>query len=541
MSEGNKVLIIGLDGGTWRVLNLLMGEGQMPNLANLVEEGTSGILNSTLPPLTPPAWASFQTGVHPAKHGIYDFTQYRPGSYKPDFVSSASLGEKTIWNILSEAGRRVILVGVPLTYPPGRVNGIVISGLLTPSLRSNFTYPPEFKIELLNTIREYRFITSQDTFFRKGLNAFLLDLVYTERKRVEAAEYILKSKQWDVGMIQFQSIDNLQHALWPLLAPDSKDYSPEKWQRVCSFFRFIDEGIGKLLSLVGENTNIIIISDHGFGPLTKVVYLNRWLESKGLLKVKSSVKTKFILQAANLLKRVDFLKLRRVFLDYAKRESLLSLVTQGIAIDWLQTKCYMLSGSQAGNIYINLKGREPQGIVTSETYEEVKEELKVHLESFRDPDTGQPVLKKVYYREDISSEEGPELTPDLLVEPRAGYMFTRGLGSSSIFETPQFGRDEVGCHRKEGIYVLSGPDFKALGKGPDADIVDIPATILALMGVELPDYFDGKPMEFALNRGIIQVRSQSGERTKLEKREEEVYSEEDKQAIEKRLMELGYL
>lgn len=371
MSEGSKVLIIGLDGGTWRVLNLLIEEGQMPNLARLVEEGTSGILNSTLPPLTPPAWASFHTGVYPAKHGIYDFTQYRLGAYKPDFVSSASLREKTIWKILSEAGRKVVLVGVPLTYPPERVNGVVISGLLTPSLRSNFTYPPEFKIELLNTVGEYRFIASQDTFFRKGLDAFLLDLVYSERKRVEATEYILKKEQWDVGMIQFQSVDNLQHALWPLLAPDSKEYSSEKWHRVCSFFQFIDESIGRLLSLVGENTNIIIMSDHGFGPLTKVVYLNKWLESKGLLKVKSSLKTKFTLQATNLLKRIDFLKLRRIFLDYAKRESLLSLVTQEIAIDWPHTKCYMLSGSQAGNIYINLKGREPQGIVTSEEYEEI--------------------------------------------------------------------------------------------------------------------------------------------------------------------------
>lgn len=540
MSEYNKILIIGLDGGTWEVLDLLMEGGEMPSLARLVEEGTSGVLNSTLPPLTPPAWASFQTGVYPAKHGIYDFTQYRLGSYKPDFVSSASLAKKTIWKILSEAGKKVFLVGVPLTYPPKQVNGIVISGLLTPNLRSNFTYPAEFKTELLDAIGTYRFIASQDTFFSRGLDVFLTDVVYSERKRVEATEYILKKYQWDIGMIQFQSVDNLQHALWPLLDPASKECSPEKWQKVSSFFQFIDDSIGKLLTLVGENTNIIIMSDHGFGPLVKTVYLNKWLESKGLLKVKNSVRTKSTLQATNLLKKIDFLKLRRLLLSQEKRENLLSSITQEIAIDWSQTKCYMLSGSQAGNIYINLKGREPQGVVTSEEYEEVGKGLKAELESFRDVNTGQPIVKKVYYREDISSDSF-EFAPDLLIEPRDGYMFTRGLGSSSIFEIPQFGRDEVGCHRKEGIYVLNGPDFKALGKGPEADIVDVPATILTLMGIEPPVYFDGNPMGFALNHGVVQKRSQGGEETKLKNQGEEVYSEEDKQIMGKRLKDLGYL
>jgi len=540
MNENTRILVIGLDGGTWTVLQPLIDEGRMPNLAKLVKTGTSGFLESTLPPLTPPAWASFQTGVHPAKHGIYDFTQYRPGSYMPVFVSSVSLDKKTIWRILGEAGRKVILIGVPLTYPPQEVNGIVVSGLLTPSLKSNFTYPPQLKRDLFENIGEYRFAVSQDTFFSKGLDRFVSELIDCENKRVEAAEYMLQEHEWDVAMLQFQSIDNLQHALWPLLDPASEMYSPEKWQVISSFFQAIDRGIGKIQALAGDNTNVILMSDHGFGPLKRIVFLNRWLEARGFLSVKGSVYAKSVLHATELLNMIDVFKLRRLFLNYEKRESLLSLVTQETAIDWSRTYCSMLSGSQVANIYINLLGRDSEGVVDPMESGRVREDLKAQLENFKDPETGQPIVKRVYYREDISSGDLAS-APDLLVEPQDGYLFTRGLGSSSIFETPQFGRNEVGCHRTEGVFVLYGPDFRASGAGWKVHIVDVPATILALMGIGVPPHFDGAPIEFALQLDILRHELQSADETVQETRDEVVYSEEDEQILAQRLRDLGYL
>ena len=541
MSNDTKCLVIGLDGGTWRVLKPLIEEGEMPTLAWLVEQGTCGVLNSTIPPITASAWVSLQTGVSPNKHGIYDFVQYQSGSYKPNFVNSQSIRQKTIWNILNEAGKKVALIGVPITYPPEQVNGVIVSGLLTPSLESNFTYPPELRDELMNNIRDYRFITTQDTFFRRGLNTFLKKLIYTEKKRMEAAEFVFNKYQWDVGVVQFQSLDNLQHALWPILAHDSQEYSPERRRKVINFFQFLDRAIEKLLTIAGENTDVIVISDHGFGRLKKIIFLNRWLEHNKFLVCRSSFVNKSIFGFLNLTKRIDFLKLHYLLLK-SKREAqpVTSIINFGI--DWHKTKAYMLSGSQAANIYINIQGREPEGIVVESEYTNVREELKEKLLNLIDPETGESVIKKIYYREEISSAN-LQVAPDLLVIPVDGYMFSQRIGGSSdtIFQNRHYGRDEVGCHCQEGIYSLYGPSFSAQDKGPVANIVDVPATILALMKVKIPSYFDGRPMEFGLKESVSQQRMKEGGEIEAKELGKEVYLKEEKQLIEKRLKNLGYL
>lgn len=536
----NKVLIIGLDGGTWKILRPMMDKGVMPNLKNLVDEGTSGILNSTLPPLTPSAFASFHTGVSPAKHGIYAFTQYQLGSYKPTFVSSKSLQKETIWTILSKAGKRIILVGVPLTYPPQKINGIVISGLMTPSVKSEFIHPLELKEELLNAIRKYKFVSSPSIFYGKGLEAFLADAIFTERKRLEATQYLFNKYEWDIGMIHFQSVDNLQHTLWPFIDHQSKQYSPSKWEQVSAFFKFIDAAIGELMRLAGQNTNIIIMSDHGHGPLKKTIRLNKWLEHKGFLKVKTSLKTQFVLWAIHLLKEIDFLKFRRVFINLEKRHGVLDSVTQNMAIDWSETSAYMPTGSQTANIYINLKGREPNGIVALKDYKKVGRELKNQLELLKDPETGNRVIKRIYCHEEIISEKS-ELIPDLLIEPEDGYYLSLNIDDPSIFKSQRFGREEVGCHRKEGIYALNGPDFRCLSSKPEMDIVDVPATILALMSIKPPSYFDGTVMEFALKH----YKPQDQEHVDLEiepaSQHTRAYSQADEKQIQKLLNDLGYL
>lgn len=540
MPKHNRTLIIGLDGGTWKVLEPMMNGGVMPNLKQLVENGISGVLNSTLPPLTPPAFATFHTGVSPSKHGIYAFTQHQSGSYKPTFVSSRSLQRETIWTILSKAGKRIILVGVPMTYPPQKINGIVISGLMTPSIKSDFVLPSELKDELLNKIGEYRFVSSPTTFYRKGLEAFLADAIFTERKRLEATQYIFNKYEWDIGMIHFQSVDNLQHTLWPLMDPETKQYSLSKWKQVSTFFEFIDTAIGRLIKLAGHNTNIVIISDHGHGPLTRSIRVNRWLEHKGFLRIKSSLKTQSALWAIRLFKSIDFLKFRRVFISLGKRHDVLNSITQGTAIDWPKTSAYMSTGSQTANIYINLKGREPNGAVAQEDYETVRRELRNELEHLKDPETGNRAIKRVYYREEIASDNC-ELVPDLLVEPEDGYYLSLHIDDPSIFKSHRFGREEVGSHRKEGIYVLAGPDFGRLSGKRETDIVNVPATILALMGVKAPSYFDGKTMDFALKHHQGQTQEHVDLEGEPTNQHTEVYSQSDEKQIEKLLKDLGYL
>ena len=197
-------------------------------------------------------------------------------------------------------------------------------------------------------------------------------------------------------------------------------------------------------------------------------------------------------------------------------------------------------GTESGNIIINLKGREPEGIVAPEDYERIRADLKKQLEAIKDPENGQPVIKRIYYRQELSSDDSA-FTPDLLVEPEGGYYFNRSLEGSKLFFVPQFGKENKGCHRKEGIYVLSGPAFRHLENGPEAGIVDLPATILALMGIEPPSYFDGKVMNFAFQEHITKKQLMHlGEMEPKEQRQES-YSQEDEAILQQRLKDLGYL
>lgn len=540
MAQDNKILIIGLDGGTWKILRPMMDKGVMPNLKKLVDGGTSGILNSTLPALTPTAMASFQTGVRPDKHGIYEFSQYEPGTYKPGLVSSKSIRKNTIWKILSDAGKKIALVGVPVTYPPEQINGIVLSGLLTPSIESGFVYPSEFKRELLEHIGDYRIHTSPGVFPSKGVNKFLKELIYTEKKRTEAFEYISNKLECDISMIYFQSVDSLQHVLWSWQDPNNSDYSSEKFEKTAVFYKSIDDNIGKLLQLAGEHTNIIIMSDHGFGPLKKTLMANKFLESEGFLKIRTSFKAQALIKLVNLLKRIDFLKIRRVFLNIERRNELLGSVTYDVAIDWSKTTAYMPCGSQTGNIYINLEGREPEGIVTAKQYNQLREQLKTLFEALKDPEMGKPVIKQVYYREDVADVDFKS-APDILVESENGYLFGRGVECSRIWHNPVLGKQETGCHQKDGIYVFYGPDFRRGQGQAEIDIVDLPATILAMMGVEPPSYFDGEIMEFALKENIKKSRFTSLEETKVKGQGQAVYSNNDEEILQKRLKNLGYL
>src|SRR4030042_2502517 len=186
-----KVFIMGLDGGTWDVLKPLMEEGKMPHLSGLAERGMSGVLKSTITPETASAWTTFQTGVNSGKHGIFDFFQYLPGDYNPLVISSQMIPLETIWQILSRQGKKVIVVNVPITYPAYEVNGLMVTCMLTPSVKSNFTYPPELAEEVLKVEKDYTIVTTQEVFNRRTLQEFVDTLISTEEKRTRVMLHLL--------------------------------------------------------------------------------------------------------------------------------------------------------------------------------------------------------------------------------------------------------------------------------------------------------------------------------------------------------------
>ncbi|MCI0527213.1 MAG: alkaline phosphatase family protein, partial [Nitrospira sp.] len=300
----NKVLVIGLDGGTFDLVRPWVAEGKLPNLARLLQSGSYGELQSTFPPMTFPAWTTFMTGKNPGNHGIFDFTERKPGSYEIEFVNAKRRQSKTIWKILSEAGKRVGVVAVPVTYPPEEINGVMICGFDAPGVASKADstsmYPSQLYQELQKSIGGYIISADIMKYMNEGRPHEALPIILkTIERKADTAKYLLQREPWDCFMILFGESDLIGHHYWKYHDPKSPLHDPHEFpecaRAVLTVYQTLDRIIGELTALVSEDTVMILMSDHGFGGAgDKVIYLNRWLESVGLLKFRaSSEKTSF--------------------------------------------------------------------------------------------------------------------------------------------------------------------------------------------------------------------------------------------------------
>lgn len=539
-----KAMIISLDGGTLDLLGPWMREGLLPNLSTFQQEGVVGRLRSTIPPVTAPAWASFQTGKNPGKHGLFHFTSYRPGSYETFLIDATAIKTRTIWQILSQGGKRVAAINVPITYPPRSLNGIMISGLLSPEPKKAF-YPPAFYEELTTAIGEYQIFTPVRSFDYLGVKRFVDRVTHLAQKGTEAALYILGKEDWDLFMVHFQATDILQHALWAYIDPHHPDFAAKKEEDrayVRGFYRRLDGMIGELIRRWGEGRSLIVFSDHGFGPAWKRLYLNRWLAEEGYLAFKGELWARLIGRAMKVARRMDLFKLRRRLLKPRGRgEGAVERLTGSAWANWSRTQAYTLPGPFFGRLYLNLRGREPQGIVEPEDGDEVREEIIAALYRWRDPRTGQSVIKRALKREEIYSGPYLDCMPDLVVEPADGYMVATELTAGPLIEpTP---RVLTGTHRLDGLLMMSGEPFRRGVEVEGISIVDLTPTILYLLGLAIPSDMDGKVLEEGFHpsfRGGNPVRYEEVGEAVLEE-EEGVYTEGERAEIEARLSGLGYL
>lgn len=545
--NNQKIFIIGIDGGTWDVLDPLIEEGLMPNLEKLVKEGVCGVLESTRPPETAPAWTTFQTGVNPGKHGIYEFNNYKHGTYQTWFVNSRAIPLQTIWQISGEQGKKVIAVNVPVTYPPYEVNGCLVSGMLTPSTKSTFTYPESLSKEIFARVPGYKIITTQEIFNLKGIKHFLDELKDTERKRTQVMKYLIQRHPWHLGMIHYQSVDVLQHALFWYLDPENSLYDPQKHALIKDFFRVLDNCIGELLTLLPPSTQIIVMSDHGSIPVRKMIHLNVLLSQHGWLNVhKRDFKHKFMQSSAAFILGLDKFNIHRLVLG-RKRRKVRERIIEGSLIDWSRTKAFVINGWTYGNIHINLKGREKAGIIPIEEYEELRNDIIKALYELKDSD-GIGVVKRVYTKEELYRGPFRKDAPDIIVEPKTGYEFSSSIFQrKSVFKELKPRRGHLGNHSLEGIFAFHGDVIrsdKSKGKKVNkAHIVDLFPTILYMQGLKIPDYTDGKILEWLFDPEYSKKNPPRYKKMKEMKttRNGDIYQEKDKKEIEKRLKDLGYL
>ncbi len=547
---GRRVLVLGLDGATWDLLTPWIEQGHLPNLARLCAEGAWGPLASTIPPWSATAWTTFATGVNPGKHGVFDFWYNGPdGKRLP--VDANSVRAPTLWRRLSDAGRRVAVIGVPVTYPPVPINGVLVSGLLTPPTAPTFTYPPSLAEELRNVAGVY----SPDPYAVLAQSVNLLrDTIYWIDRHERAHRYLLGREPWDCFIQVIRASDVIHYYFWTFLRPGHPDYdapgAAKYRELVLDAYRRMDDIIGHRASQLGPDDVLIIMSDHGAGEATHWFNLNRFLADAGflVLRNKSTLARAGITseRILSLLLRLDVLGLRNRLSDDIQLK-LRRQVDQFVSapIDWSRTKAYAASAS-AEAVYLNVRGREPEGIVEPGIeYDQLREEIIDRLAAVRDPITGTPVFRAVHRREDIY--QGPYIgrAPDIILEIGDGpYITTEHLGSGRIFERIPY-KASRGRHRPDGILVLYGRSVPGGTRIEGARLLDLTPTILALLGLPIPREMDGRVLaEFfsSLRFSYSDTTTPPEEDLDREARKSDtVYSPEEAAWIEDHLRSLGYL
>src|SRR5207248_2868650 len=276
----------------------------MPNFKKLRDQGCEAVLESKYPPLTPPAWTSLSTGLKPARHGVYDFWTYDEqqagrGVRKAQVTTRRKAG-KAIWNILSEYGKQVLVINVPMTYPPETVNGIMVSGYMTPSSDTDFTYPTTFKEELYRLAPDYQIDLDYRNIWNhpkpKALELLIDATLRMTEQRIDLTVQLLKEKPWDFCYVVFVGPDRLQHPLWQRISGLDT--------RATEYFRLLDYGLGLILEQLGPEDNLFVVSDHGFQGAPHLFDINEYLYSKGLLATNANYEHSAAHRAANLKRMV---------------------------------------------------------------------------------------------------------------------------------------------------------------------------------------------------------------------------------------------
>lgn len=527
-----RLLIVGLDGVTWDVLRPLMDAGRLPRLRTLVEQGASGVLQSTVPPITPAAWTTFLTGKNPGRHGIIDFERYDPLTNKLAFNSTFNVDHvRTLWRILGDKGLRVGSVNVPLTYPARAVNGFMVSGFETPGTDSDFVFPPALKSEILSRFPD-------PTLRAKWRGRFEENLKYISRSFRQGAEmtqWLGDRHGWDALMVVFKLTDNLQHKTWKYLDPRWSDRAPGRRDAAVRCFSDADEALGTLVDYAKSmNAGVMVVSDHGHGSLEGKIQVNLLLEQWGYLSVDAASQ--------------KFTRVRRLWdrmLGRTRKFARPGDVLHDLAVDFSRTRACVMHAGMAGFLYVNLKGRQPTGIVEPGEYEALRDEIRGRLlgeECHVVTPNGQrvPMFTAVHKTEQLygcSREDQPWL-PDLMLIPYSSLAVVRKIRGRRAVRWLPYSRLE-GTHRPEGIIALAGPGV-VHGKTIDGNIADCTPTALALLGIPVPDDMDGRVLAEVFEK-MPQVRFEAAPSVGQTAAHKDVYSEGELAQVTERLSQLGYL
>jgi predicted AlkP superfamily phosphohydrolase/phosphomutase len=557
MSDLRKVAVIGIDGATFDLLQPLLDAGKMPRLKKLIDEGASGLLTTTIPPVSASAWVSMATGTNPGQHGMIDFTYPRPDGYYIEVSNVTTWQAPPIWERVSKAGGKCGVVSLPMTYPPRPLNGYLLATFLAPTEDSGYTYPPDLRQEIEGAVGHFPLQMDEGARGRDRAE-FTRDVTQMEIQRSRVVCYLLDTRPWDLFIYVMETTDNLQHEIWHIIDPEHPRHDPEEARRcmpaVEEYYRTVDEQVGAIMDRVPEDALVVVMSDHGFGPFHKFFHVNNWLMREGYLKIKRDP----LSQAKLLLYRLGFTPLNvlrvltavglsrlRKRVKRGRSQGLLRRVFLSFHdVDWKRTKAFAVGNF--GQVYLNVKGLRPDGTVEpGEDYEATRDAIIQAALALRDPTTGDQVVQAAYRREEIFAGNAFERMPDIVLHTdRARYVSFghADFGSNHIIED-SFG--QTGHHHMDGIVVLHGPDVRQGVEVKEAVITDIAPTILWAMGLQVPRYMDGKVLLDVFKPEVTEQRpveySYEAPPSGYGDLDEDVYDREEEDAVIERLRDLGYI
>jgi predicted AlkP superfamily phosphohydrolase/phosphomutase len=556
-----RTLLIGFDAACWEYLNPLLHAGRLPTLQQLMDAGIWGTLHSTMPAHTPTAWASIVTGKNPGKHGVYDHLWRRTGTYEYAPTNARLRMGTPFWLRLSEHGLRVGLVNVPFTHPPDSLNGFVVGGFGTPAAVSDITYPSD----LLGEIEEYfghyepavlpsfiKTASAAEIFSAEGSH---------QKQQVKIANRLARQFEVDILVINLMFLDHANHYL--------SDMSQVE-EAICQS----DADLTDLI-LGFEPDNVIVFSDHGSRRVDGTFLLHAWLRDQGYcvqikrspsersgalnylllqlinnrLDSTGSVSKSFRLLGKNIIPKLPFWALEwfwnqaEQFIPFAREHVIFSE-----DLDYERTSVYPGS-SFSGLLYVNLLGREPMGKVSSEDCLELIDELIEKISQIPDPQTELPLISNIFRSEDIYHGLALASAPDLVLDIyeascnvmtnfRRGPELTERRNKYFIADKKEFGR-----HSREGMFVFSGQDFNNGAAQHEAQVLDIPPTLLNLYDIPIPEDFDGRSLTELMVPEFVSrhpIGSQPGDPESLVS-DENLYSKEETDELMERLRSLGYI
>jgi predicted AlkP superfamily phosphohydrolase/phosphomutase len=550
MSTARPLIIVGLDGATLDLVLPWVREGRLPTFARILEEGVHGELRSTQPPLTCPAWPVLVTGKNPGKIGVGDFIVDEGEGTR--VVTVDDVLAEPFWDVAGREGCRSVVVNVPVTYPPRIVNGLLFSGMLTPPGQRSCS-SPEVYAEVVREVGGYATdldILTLSSLARESSLARFHELM---EQRFRAVTYLQQRHPAELLFAVFKDTDVACHRLW---------HQPEEILRV---YQNVDRYIGALLA---AESNLFVVSDHGFAEFTKVVRVNQLLHELGVLVRRDVGADDGITHGSTKIQQLRFgaasdgiyrmlrravrvslslgvsraeakRALRRVGLHAAVKKRVPNILKRMLpparhTVDRERSQAFLQS-SRTSSITIR---RERLG-ATGETYERFRDRLRAKLLELRDPENGRPVISCARRREDIYRGPYVERLPDLYLEAADGYLIRSELGLPIVepFPSPK------SAHSPRGLFLGWGPDVARARRLDGLELVDAAPTFLHLLGAAIPEDLDGRVVREAFREGSDPHGrpERTARPLAVERAPSRRNTEEEEEQIREHLRGLGYM